>query len=139
MGQFLKFGVVGLFNTMLAYAVYASMVLSGIHYLAANAAAFVAGVLNAFYWSDRYVFQKAEDEHRCLWATLVKTFVAYGSTGLVLNSILLYILIDLAALHDLVAQLLCLGVTVPLNFLLNKFWSFKTKHHEKNKHSDSVL
>lgn len=124
--QFFKFGIVGLFNTVIAYVFYAGLVLLGIHYLIANSVAFVIGVLNAFYWSNKFVFKKSADEQRDMWITLAKTFVSYGSTGLVLNSILLYTLVDCVALNDLVAQLVCLSVTVPLNFLLNKFWAYKT-------------
>ena len=56
--QFLRFGIVGISNTFIAYAIYAVLVLLHVHYLIANAAAFVAGVLNAFYWSNKYVFKK---------------------------------------------------------------------------------
>lgn len=125
--QFLKFGIVGLSNTAISYAVYALLVLADVHYLVANTAAFVVGVLNAFYWSNKYVFTLSAAERRNTLWTLAKIFVTYGFTGLLLNSFLLYILIDCRSFNDLLAQLICLVITVPANFLLNKFWSFKTK------------
>lgn len=125
--QFVKFGIVGLSNTLIAYAVYAACVWLGCHYLVANGLGFVVGVLNAYYWSDRYVFKKGEGETRSALWTLVKTYLAYGATGLLLASLLLYIYVDQWHVSAYQAQLLVLVVTVPLNFIINKCWSFKTK------------
>ena len=125
--QFVKFGIVGLSNTLIAYAVYAACVWLGCHYLVANGLGFVVGVLNAYYWSDRYVFKKGEGETRSALRTLVKTYLAYGATGLLLASLLLYVYVDRWQVSAYLAQLLVLVVTVPLNFIINKRWSFKTK------------
>lgn len=125
--QFFKFGIVGASNTLIAYVIYSICVFIGIHYLLANALGFFISVLNAYYWSDRFVFKKGEGESRNAIWTLVKTYVAYGSTGLLLASILLYLYVDKLHISEYIAQLLVLVVTIPLNFIINKFWSFKTK------------
>jgi len=124
--QFVRFGIVGLTNTAVSYLVYLLFVLLGCHYLLANAFSFIAGVVNAFFWSNKYVFKKKPDEKRNVFCALLKTFISYGSTGLLLNSFLLYLLVEEYGVPSLFAQLFCLSVTVPLNFLLNKYWSFKT-------------
>ena len=126
-GQFLKFGLVGLLNTILSYVVFSILVLLGLHYLIANAISFVVGVSNAFYWSNKYVFKKGEGENRGILPSLIKTFFAYGFTGLLLNSFLLWVLIERYDIYSLIAQALSLIITVPLNFILNKYWSFKTE------------
>ena len=132
MSQFLKFALVGLSNTLIAYLVYAFCVYIGLHYLLANAIAFAVSVLNAFYWSDRFVFCKGEGESRSAIWTLIKTYLAYGSTGLVLASVLLWLYVDRFGISEYIAQLLVLVVTIPLNFIINKYWSFKTKRiHEE--------
>lgn len=125
--QFIKFGIVGASNTLIAYVIYSICVYLGIHYLLANALGFFISVLNAYYWSDRFVFKKGEGEARSAIWTLVKTYVAYGSTGLLLASILLYLYVDKLQISEYIAQLLVLVITIPLNFIINKFWSFKTK------------
>ena len=125
--QFVKFGLVGISNTLIAYATYFLCVYLGIHYLIANALGFFISVLNAYYWSDRFVFKKGEGEARSAIWTLAKTYVAYGSTGLLLASILLYLYVDKLHISEYIAQLLVLVITIPLNFIINKFWSFKTK------------
>ena len=125
--QFIKFGIVGASNTLIAYVIYSICVYIGIHYLLANALGFFISVLNAYYWSDRFVFKKGEGEARSVIWTLAKTYVAYGSTGLLLASILLYFYVDKLHISEYIAQLLVLVITIPLNFIINKFWSFKTK------------
>lgn len=125
--QFIKFGIVGISNTLIAYVTYSICVYIGIHYLIANAIGFFISVMNAYYWSDRFVFKKEEDESRSTIWTLAKTYIAYGSTGLLLASILLYLYVDKLHISEYLAQLLVLVVTIPLNFIINKFWSFKTK------------
>ena len=125
MWQFFKFGIVGLSNTAVAYVVYAVCIYLGCKYLIANLLGFVVSVYNAYYWSDRYVFKKNAEKRRNQRKTLLKTYVAYSTTGIFLNSFLLYFFIDCCHISSYLAQLICLLFTVPLNFILNKFWSFK--------------
>lgn len=138
--QFVKFGIVGTSNTLIAYAVYSICVFVGIHYIVANAIAFLVSVLNAYFWSDRYIFKKEEGETRNVKMTILRTYIAYGSTGLILGSILLTIYVDIFMISEYIAQLFVLIFTIPLNFIINKFWSFKTKkENEENKCLDSLL
>lgn len=124
--QFIKFGIVGLFNTAISYVVFYIFVSLDIHYLIANVIGFIVGVLNAYYWSNWYVFKNNSLIKRNHIITLLKTFGAYGITGVVLQSILLYLFVECFFMESRIAQLLCLLITVPFNFLLNKFWSFKS-------------
>ena len=138
--QFIKFGIVGASNTLIAYVIYSICVYIGIHYLLANAIGFFISVLNAYYWSDRFVFKKGKGESRSAIRTLAKTYIAYGSTGLLLASILLYLYVDKLHISEYISQLLVLVITIPLNFIINKFWSFKTKKvNEEDLCSDSLL
>lgn len=128
--QFLRFCIVGLSNTLIGYVVYSLCVFLGMHYLLANLVGFLVSVVNAFYWSNKYVFAKGNGEYRNLYWSFIKTILAYASTGIVLNSILLWLLIDQWHISEYLAPLLILMVTVPTNFIMNKYWSFKTKRAE---------
>jgi len=123
--QFVKFGIVGLSNTAISYVTYALLVYLGAHYLLANGLAFVISVLNSFYWNNKYVFKKGTGEKRNPWWTLAKTFVAYAFTGLFLNSLLLALFIDKMHLSPYLGPLLCLIISVPVNYVMNKFWAFR--------------
>ena len=125
--QFIKFGIVGIANTLIGYVVYTFCVWLGMHYLLANVMGFFVSVLNAFYWSDHFVFKKGDNEQRGLWASFLKTVLSYAITGIILNSILLWLFINELNVSEYIAPLVILLITVPTNFILNKYWSFKTK------------
>jgi putative flippase GtrA len=125
--QFIKFGIVGFSNTVISYMIYSVLVYFGLHYIIASVAAFIVSVLNSFFWNDKYVFKRRSDEKRGFWGALLKTYVSYAFTGLVLNSILLSVFIEILRVDKFIAPLLGLAVTIPLNFVLNRKWAFKNK------------
>ena len=122
--QFVKFGIVGLSNTLISYVVYVAGVRFGMHYLLASILGFVISVLNSFYLNNKYVFGQGKEE-RNLLKTLLKTFMAYAFTGLVLANILLYIWVDILGISEYLGPLINLVVTVPLNFVIKKLWAFR--------------
>jgi putative flippase GtrA len=129
--QFIKFGIVGLSNTAISYGIYAGLVYFSVYYITANVIAFVVSVFNSFFWNNKYVFTKNKDAKRSMGKVIAKTFIAYGFTGLVLANILLYLSVNIAGISKYIAPLFVLTVTVPLNFVLNKFWAFKNSKIEK--------
>lgn len=123
--QFVKFGIVGVSNTVVHYVIYLICTLLGIHYIVSNFCAFTISVLNSFYWNNRYVFK--EDGQRSWIRVLIKTYISYGITGLILNSALLYIEVDICKMNEFLAPIFNLIITIPLNFIINKFWAYKEK------------
>lgn len=71
------------------------------------------------------VFQPEERTERSLWKALVKTYISYSFTGLFLNTLLLYILVQTLHVSEFIAPVFQLLINVPINFLINKFWAFK--------------
>ena len=125
--QFVKFGIVGMSNTLISYIVYVILVRLQINYLLASIVGFILSVLNSYYWNNKYVFKKQKDEQRIWWKTLLKTFVSYAGTGLFLSNILLVIWVEWIKVSEIVAPLINLLITVPLNFVINKFWAYRIK------------
>ena len=120
--QFVKFGVVGVSNTLLALTIYYVLVLIfGINYILANTAAFAISVLNAYYWNSKYVFKQSTNS---MSKRLIKVYVSYGITFFISTG-LLFLMVDIIGISEVVAPIINLSVTVPLNFLLNKFWAFR--------------
>ena len=118
--QFIKFGVVGVSNTLIFLAVYYALIYFNIHYIAANIAGFIIGTSNAYYWNSRYVFKQGKHSTRAV----IKVFVSYGMT-LVLSIAMMYCMVDVLGISEWIAPLINLCITVPLNFMLNKFWAFR--------------
>ena len=122
--QFVKFAVVGLSNSLISYAVYMLCIKLGLHYQLANFLGFSISVVNAFYWSNKYVFTEGREE-RSLIKTFIKTYISYAGTGLVLAALLLILWVDILKLPEFVGPILNLCITVPLNFVINKFWAYR--------------
>lgn len=133
--QFVKFGIVGVSNTVISYVLYAVTLLGlqkagllpKIDYLVAQVVAFVLSVLWSFYWNNKFVFTMKEGQTRNMWKALAKTYVSYSFTGLFLNSILLILWVQLLGISEFIAPIINLIISVPLNFIINKFWAFKAK------------
>lgn len=133
--QFVKFGIVGLSNTIISYVIYVVSLLlfqrMGIlinnGYLVAQVIAFILSVLWSFYWNNKIVFSLQEGEERSVFKALIRTFISYSFTGLFLNSILLIFWVKVLHISEFIAPVINLLVSVPLNFVINKFWAFKKK------------
>jgi putative flippase GtrA len=134
--QFIKFGIVGLSNTIIAYAIYSLMIYFGLHYIVASVIAFFISVLNSFFWNNKYVFKKQQDQKRNILYSLLKTFLSYAFTGLVIQNLLLFVFIDIIHISKYIAPLFGLTVTVPLNFVLNKLWAFRTERDNLEKSNE---
>ena len=119
--QFIKFGIVGASNTAISLVLYYLLVYFGIHYLIANTVGFMAGVVNAYYWNNKYVFQKKTSGS---FGAFMKTFTSYFLTFL-LSTALLFIMVHWMSVSSWVAPIINLAITVPLNFIINKYWAFK--------------
>lgn len=134
----MKFGIVGVSNTFISYVVYAvSLMLfqrfdlfPKIDYVISQVIQFLLSVLWSFYWNNKMVFTLEKGKTRSLWKSLFKTYVSYSFTGLFLSSVLLVFWVQLLGVSEFIAPILNLLVTVPINFLINKFWAFRQKEKE---------
>lgn len=124
--QFISFGLIGGLNTILSLGIYWLVVYLGGHYLLANAIAFAITVFISYVLNNIFTF-KGEGKAEWSLRTLFKVYVSYSITGLFLTSILLWVWTDCLGINENVAPIINLFFTIPLNFLLNKFWAYKKK------------
>ena len=124
----------GLSNTIISYVIYVVsllimqkyQMLPKTDYLVAQFFGFVLSVLWSFYWNRRFVFK--EGAEKVSWpVALLKTYASYAFTGILLNSILSFLWVEYLHIPKLIAPVINLLVSVPLNFILNKFWAFGEK------------
>lgn len=131
--EFLQFGLVGVSNTIISYLLYVVTLLlvskSGVKfdYIIANIVSWLLSVLWSFYWNNKFVFKKEEGEKRNIWAALFKTFVSYGFTGLILNNILSVLWVSVLHISKMLAPIINLVISIPINFFMNKLWAFGKK------------
>ena len=131
--QFIKFGIVGLSNTIVSYVIYLvslkgfeqAQLFKSTDYLIAQLIAFILSVLWSFMLNSRFVFNEANDTSPW-YQILIKTYASYAFTGLFLNSILSIFWIEVIRVSKVIAPIFNLLISVPINFVLNKFWAFKS-------------
>lgn len=132
--QFVKFGIVGVSNSVVSYVLYAgslfclqrARIAMEWNYLIAQVISFGLSVLWSFYWNNKYVFILEEGKERSLFKSLIKTYISYSFTGLFLNSVLLSLWIQVLHMSEYIAPIINLIINVPVNFLVNKLWAFKS-------------
>ncbi len=123
-GQFIKFGLVGVSNTLISLGIYYLMVWLGCHYLIANIVGFIVSVINSFFWNSKFVFKEKEENSKV--KSFVKMTLSYGST-FILSNVLMFLFIDVFGISKYIAPIINLIITIPINFFLNKIWAFKDK------------
>ena len=127
--QFVKFGIVGVSNTVISYLIYVGTLLvqqkyglfPNIDYIISQVIAFLLSVLWSFYWNRIFVFEAKDIS----WVkALLKTYASYAFTGLILSNLMLVVWVQLLHISKLIAPIINLVFSIPINFLLNKYWSF---------------
>lgn len=130
--QFIKFGIVGVSNTLVSYLLnlLCLVVLDkydvAYDYVIANTVAFVLSVLWSFYWNEKFVFTENHDEYKSnKLVRLLKMYLSYGFTGIILNNVLSYLWISVLGISKVIAPLINSAIGVPINYVLNKKWTFE--------------
>jgi len=119
--QFLKFGTVGVSNTLLTFAVYTFLLkVVGVWYLAASAIGFIVGATNGFLLNRRWTFRGHVGDA----FTPVRWGIVQGC-GLGLNLGLLYVLVHDAGLDELLGQAFATAVVTVITFFVNRAWTFR--------------
>lgn len=123
--QFVKFGIVGISNTLLTFAVYTVLLkVFGVWYLAASAIGFVVGAVNGFLLNRRWTFAGHVGDA----LTPVRWGLVQGC-GLALNEGLLYLFVDDAGIEKLLSQAFATVVVTIATFLVNRAWTFRMHQH----------
>jgi len=122
--QLVRFGLVGGLGFVINIAVYTLCVhVLGIDYHIAAVAAWLVAVANNFVLNRHWTFDARGGRARFQAARfLVVSVVALG-----FNLLLLMVLVEAVGVAKIPAQALAVSASMPLNFLGNKLWSFRTR------------
>jgi len=119
--QFVKFGIVGISNTLLTFIVYTILLkVFGVWYLAASAIGFIVGATNGFLLNRRWTFAGHVGD-----ALTPVRWAVVQSCGLGINLGLLYVFVHDAGIDKLLAQALATVVVTVTTFIANRAWTFK--------------
>lgn len=123
--QFIKFGLVGVSNTVVSMAVYYVFLwIDEDLYMLGSILGTILSILNAFIWNDLFVFTGNARDFKSILRRLGKTYISYGGTSL-LSNVLLWLEVTLLHVSKVYAPIVNLLITIPLNYLINRFWTFK--------------
>ena len=130
MVQLLLFALVGFSSALVNLGVY-NLVLWGLRslsllpsvdFLVAQFFGFVISVGWAFLLNRRYVFCAPAAPWK---ESLIKVYITYSLTGIGLSSLLSLLWIYVFRIPKELVTILNDALCFPVNFLLNKYWSFK--------------
>lgn len=116
------YGLIGGFSSGLDFLLYTALVeLAALNYMIANCISVLVGITVSFLLNRKYNF-KVEDK------TLRRFFIflSVGLGGLLFSNLILYLCIEYMCLSELVSKVISIVPVVLLQFILNKFITFKT-------------
>lgn len=120
--DFIKFSIVGFGNLIISLITYYILVYFSINYQIANIGGFVTGSINGYIWNKIWTFKNSEKNV----SSIIKFYLAYLGTWF-LSAFLLYFWIEILGISGIVAPIINIFITTPINYLMNKFWVFKRK------------
>jgi putative flippase GtrA len=123
--QLIRFSIVGASGYAVNLILYALLVkVIGVEYLMAETVAWLVSAGNNFVWNRHWTFNARDGQvHAQAARFFVVTLVALG-----FNLVVLRILVESAGMDKVIAEVLALAASTPLNFLGNKLWSFRMHH-----------
>lgn len=119
--QAIKYGIVGISNTLItAIVIWVMMKIFGCSAVLSNMAGYVAGVLNSFVLNKQWTFKSSDS-----WVSSAIRFgVVFGICYLLQLGLLLY-LNKYLSIDQYYNQLIAMVFYTVINFLMNKFYTFK--------------
>jgi putative flippase GtrA len=122
--QLVRFGLVGSIGFAVNLAVYALCVhFLGLDYHVAAVAAWLVAVMNNFILNRHWTFDASDGRvHFQAMRFLAVSLVAFG-----FSLLLLTVFVEAAGIAKVPAQALAVAASMPLNFLGNKLWSFRSE------------
>ncbi|MCM1267012.1 MAG: GtrA family protein [Bacteroidales bacterium] len=120
--NYLIFGFLAFVLNYILYFVFADAL--AMHYMAATVLSWVLTVVFA-YWTNRtFVFKSQNKDLRSVGKEFVSFIGARVATE-VLEIVLMYVMVDVAAINDKISKLVCQTIVILANYVLSKIWIFK--------------
>ena len=119
--QFILFCIVGASNTLITFGVYTLLLAIGVQYLISTTIGYICGIINGYLWTSKVVFKKKKTIDNAT------KFVVVNVITIAVNTSLMLLWVDVLSIHKLLAQVITVCFTMPLNFILNKIWTYRSK------------
>ncbi len=122
------YGIIGSCTATLDFLIFTALTQGlNLYYIVANIISCSTGILCSFLLNRKYNFKVTDHTARRLLI-----FISVGVTGMFLSSVILNVCIDHFHWNELLSKLISIVIVVIIQFLLNKYISFrKTKSEEQ--------
>ncbi|EPF7752295.1 GtrA family protein [Vibrio parahaemolyticus] len=120
--KIVKFGSVGILNTLVSYLVFCVLIYVDVYYLTSSVLSFLVGSFFSYIMNSRYTFSVYSNVRSFFKFLIITT----GS--LFLSVLLLYIFKSTVGIHVLIAQILVVLIRFPIVYLLMKRMVFNQAH-----------
>jgi len=118
--QFVRFAGVGCLSAIGHYGLLIFLVqLVRTDAVLASAAGALLGAVINYLLNYHFTFQSSKKHHES-----IAKFVVVAAVGLGLNTLFMWIMVNLLGLHYLLSQLVTTGLVLIWSFLGNRFWTF---------------
>jgi putative flippase GtrA len=124
--QLVRFGLVGVTNTLLTFVAYAAAIRIGVRYLPAAAAGFLLGALNGFVLNRAWTFQHGGRALASGWRYAVVQLVGLGA-----NLAVLWAAVHLGRFGHLPGEVVAAAPVTLLTFALSRLWVFPPSRSER--------
>lgn len=117
--QIFKFGIVGGLAFLIDYGVFTLLTqILNVHYLIASILSFSISVIFNYILSIKWVFDVTKKQ-------TTKDFIVFivlSIIGLILNSVVMYIAVDLIHIHELISKIIATAIVMVYNFITRKIF-----------------
>lgn len=119
--QAIKYGIVGVINTLITAAVIWIMMKGlGCSDIVSNITGYIAGLLNSFVWNRQWTFHSRSG----WWASAIRFGIVFAVCYLMQLGVLMYLNKHLT-IDPYYNQLIAMVFYTIINFIMNKFYTFK--------------
>lgn len=121
--QLIKFGWVGVLNTVLGYAIFfVCIYIFKLHYSLALIIEYIFGISNSYIWNKLWTFKSKNRANKEIFKFIIVYIIS-----LVFNYAILFLLIDILNIKAAISQIIALIIIFPITFIGHKRWTFKNR------------
>jgi len=120
--QLLRFGIVGVMNTLVDFCVYQLLVWLGLHYALAQCLSYGCGLLNSYLFNSRWTFRQEKKYSKKAFFR----FILVNLCSLALSLVLLRLCYEVLGIEsNIIAKGIVTVFVMFVNFIANKLFVFK--------------
>ena len=122
--EIINYLIAGFLTLIVSISSYALLTkILHIHYIISNIVSWIIAVLFAYYVNRKFVFGSTSTKKEKTKEII--NFFKYRILSLIIETILIYLLVDIISINDLVSKVIVQIIVIILNYVFSKFLIFK--------------